>query len=298
MVKSLNHALSCILYGFLWVFAFLPLRLLYIFSDFLFFFVYYIIRYRKKVVIKNLSLSFPEKKNDEIVKITKAFYKYFVDSFFEAIHLLHMSEQDAMTHFKYKNPDLLKEIYDKGDSIVLLLPHYGNWEWLATLEKASPFHFLAIYKPLTDKCIDRLYNRIRERFGGETVPMKKAYRKMVTYQKEKKQNITFFLYDQRPLGNELNYWITFMNQDTPVLLGAERVAIKLGQTVVFMKMRKVKRGFYESEFVIISEEPSSSNKFEITNHFYKILEELLKEDPASWLWSHDRWKYNKVDFVK
>ncbi len=298
MVKLLNHALSCILYGFLWVFAFLPLRLLYIFSDFLFFWVYYVIRYRRDVVIKNLRLSFPEKKNEEIVEIAKDFFKYFIDSFFEAIHILHMSEKDAMTRFKYKNPGLLREIYDKGDSIVLLLSHYGNWEWLASLEKVSPFHFLAIYKPLSDRCINKLYIRIRERFGGETVPMKKAYRKMVAYQEDKKQNITFFLYDQRPLGNELNYWITFMNQDTPVLLGAEKIASKLGQTVVFMKIRKVKRGYYESEFVIISEKPSSSNKFEITNCFYNILEELLKEDPSPWLWSHNRWKYNKVDFVK
>ena len=250
------------------------------------------------MVIKNLRLSFPEKKNDEIVIITKAFFQYFIDSFFEAIHLLHMREPDAMAHFKYKNPGLLKEIYNKGDSIVLLLPHYGNWELLATLEKASPFHFLAIYKPLTNKCVDNLYIRIRERFGGETVPMKKAYRKMVAYQKDKRQSITFFLYDQRPLSNELNYWINFMNQDTPVLLGAEKIARQTGQTVVFMKMRKVKRGYYESEFVKITEKPSSSKEFEITNHFYNILEELIREDPAPWLWSHDRWKYNKGDFAK
>ena len=298
MYRLLTDLLSCALYSFLWAFAFLPLRVLYIFSDFLYFVVYFVIRYRRNVVFKNLLLSFPEKKKEEIISIAKNFYKYFIDSFFEAMRLLHMSEQDVMNRFRYKNSGLLKEIYDKGDSIILLLPHYGNWEWLASLEKISPLHFLAIYKPLANRCIEKLYIRLRERFGGETVPMKKAFRKMVAYQGDKKQNITFFLYDQRPIGNELNYWITFLNQDTPVLLGAEKIARQLKQTVVFMKMRRVKRGYYESEFIKITDKAPSTQELEITNHFYKLLEELIREDPAPWLWSHNRWKYNKNDFVK
>ncbi len=284
---------SCILYGILWLVALLPLRFLYVISDTFTFLNYTLFRYRKSVVIRNLKLSFPEKTQAEITGIAKDFYKHFTDSFFEAIHLLHMSKSNLLNRYRYKNPELLKEIYEQGKSIILLLPHYGNWEWLANLELVSPYHFLAIYKPLSDKCFDKLYIRIREGFGGETVPMKNAYRKMMAYRNEQKQIITFFLYDQRPLGNELNYWITFLNQDTPVLLGAEKIARQTDQTVLFLKMRKVKRGNYENEFILISDRPSKTNKYEITQKYYKTLEDLLKEDPAPWLWSHDRWKYTR-----
>jgi KDO2-lipid IV(A) lauroyltransferase len=245
------------------------------------------------VVIRNLNLSFPDKTQTEKDIIAKGFYKHFVDSFFEAIRLLHMKKKDLLKHFWYKNPALLEEIYKQGKSIILLLPHYGNWEWLANLELVSPYHFLAIYKPLSNKCFDSLYIRIRERFGGETVRMKNAYRKIITYQNDHKQIISFFLYDQRPIRTELNNWITFFNQDTPVLLGAEKIARQTDQTVLFLKMHKIKRGRYENEFILISDQPSKTKEMEITKKYYKTLEELLREDPMPWLWSHDRWKFTR-----
>ncbi len=284
---------SCIFLGILWLFALLPLRLLYVISDIFTFFIYNVFRYRKSIVIRNLNLSFPDKTQAETDKIAKDFYKHFVDSFFEAIHLLHLREKDLLKRFRYKNPALLEKIYKQGKSIILLLPHYGNWEWLANLELISPYHFLAIYKPLSNKCFDNLYIRIRERFGGETVRMKNAYRKIITYQNDHKQIISFFLYDQRPIRTELNNWITFLNQDTPVLLGAEKIARQTNETVLFLKMRKEKRGFYESEFILISDRPSNTEKLKITQDYYQLLEEQLKEDPAPWLWSHDRWKFTR-----
>lgn len=271
----------------------MPLRFLYIISDILTFFVYYISHYRRNVVVRNLKTSFPDKTEDEIKKIAKDFYKHFVDSFFEAIHLLHMKKKVLFSRFQYKNPELITKTFEQSKSIILLIPHYGNWEWLANLELISSYHFLAIYKPLSNKCFDNLYIRIRERFGGETVPMKNAYRKMMSYQNDHKQIITFFLYDQRPIRTELNHWITFLNQDTPVLLGAEKIARQTNQTVLFLKMRKVKRGYYENEFIKISNHPSDTGPLEITKQFYKILEDLLKEDPSPWLWSHERWKFTR-----
>lgn len=280
------------LYGFLWLISWFPLRILYIFSDVLYFFIYFLFPYRKKIVFENLRKAFPEKDSSEINSIAKRFYRHFTDSVMESFYMIHMSLKENTARYKFENLSLLEDIYNQGKSIILLMPHYGNWEWLAGLEPKTPFHFLAVYKPLTNKCFDKLFIRIREKFGGETVPMSKILRKIFVAEKEHDHTISFFLYDQRPLSNELNYWVPFLNQNTPVLLGAEKIANKFSQPVVFLKTKRVKRGYYENEFIEVSSDPASSDEYGITKKYYAFLEDMIKESPEYWLWSHDRWKYS------
>ncbi len=286
--------ISCLLYGFLWLISWFPLRILYLFSDVLYFFIYYLFPYRKKLVFENLRKAFPEKDSTEINSIAKRFYRHFTDSVMESFYMIHMSLKENSARYKFENLSLLEDIYNQGKSVILLMPHYGNWEWLAGLEPKTSFHFLAIYKPLTNKCFDKLFIRIREKFGGETVAMSKILRKIVIAEKEHDLTISFFLYDQRPLSNELNYWVPFLNQNTPVLLGAEKIAKKFNQPVVFLKTKRVKRGYYENEFIEVFSDPASSDEHEITKKYYAFLEDMIKESPEYWLWSHDRWKYTSL----
>lgn len=284
--------ISCLLYGFLWLIAWLPLRVLYLFSDFLFISIYYLFPYRKKLVYENLKHAFPEKDPHEIKSIAKKYYKHFADSVLESFYMIHMSLNENSLRYKYKNLALLEELFNKGKSVVLLMPHYGNWEWLAGLDPKSPLHFLAVYKPLTNSCFDRLFIRIRERFGGETIPMRKILRKIIESEKKNELNITLFLYDQRPVPGEITYWVKFLHQETPVILGAEKIAKRFNQPVVFLKTKRIKRGYYENEFIELYRDPAATDKHEITDKYYSLLEEMINEAPEYWLWSHNRWKFN------
>jgi len=210
----------------------------------------------------------------------------------EGVSLIRMKPEESLLRFKYKNLSVINELYKEGKSIILLFPHYGNWEWLANLELVAPHHFLAIYKPLSSPFFDRLFQKLRQVYGGETVPMKSSLRRILKSMNDNERTITFFLYDQRPRRNELHHWLSFMSQETPVLLGAEKIARKTGQAVVFLKTTKLKRGHYENEFIKISDNPSSLPEFEITSIYYQLVEKMLNEAPEYWLWTHDRWKFS------
>ncbi len=289
----MNSILYYILYSVLWLISLLPRQVLYFFSRLIYFFVYYISAYRKTIVFKNLRNSFPEKTEAEIRKIARGFYGHFSNLMVESIMSLTLSRKEHLRRFSYKNPELLEEIYAAGKSIILVLPHYGNWEWIVNMECISSFHFLAIYKPLHSSAMDRLFIKLRERFGGETVPMKQSLRRIMKAVNDKEQTITFFLYDQRPRKNEMHHWLNFMNQDTPVLLGAEKIARKTGQTVVFFKTTRIKRGYYENEFIKMTDDPAGLPMYELTDSFFRIVEDMLNKTPEYWLWTHDRWKFKR-----
>jgi len=282
-----------VIYGLFRVFTWLPLSFSYLISDLLAFLAYYLVAYRKTVVVKNLKASFPEKSKQEIRILTKKFYRHFTDLFVESIYILHMDPAEASKRFSFKNPELLSELYSKNKSIILLIGHYGNWEWLNVMELLSPYHVLGIYKPLENKYFDKLFIRLREKFGVETVPMTKILRRLLVAEKNREGVLSLFLYDQRPRGDELNHWLSFMNQDTPVMVGAEKIAGRTRQSVVFLNTRKTKRGYYEGTFELIQEtaEPDKDNV--ITHQYYKLLEKMIRQAPEYWLWSHDRWKYSR-----
>ena len=282
-----------LLYGLVWMASRLPLPVLYLKSDILFFLNYYVIRYRKPLVLKNLKNAFPGKSPREIRSIARSFFRYLTDYIVESLYLLGMKEEEARKRLRFKNLFLLEELYRQGRSIILVFPHYANWEWLACLENASPYHVLAVYKPIRNRPVNQLFITLRQKFGLEVVPMKKTLRRMLEASREGQKTITFFLYDQRPLGNELNHWVYFLNQDTPVLLGAEKIARKTNQVVVFLKTSRIKRGYYESEFMQLSDNISSQPKYAITERFWKLLERMIHEEPQYWLWSHNRWKFKR-----
>ncbi|MDP4187153.1 MAG: lysophospholipid acyltransferase family protein [Bacteroidota bacterium] len=286
---------SYILYAFNWLLALLPLRLLYIVSDGLYPLIYYVVRYRKKVVLDNLHHAFPEKEEKEIIRIAKNFYKHLCDVFVENVKILGMSRDEMMRRVTYPNIKLFNDLYEQGKSIVCIMGHYANWEMFIGFPLVDKHKTLAVYKPLNNETYNNLMIKSRSRFGTIPVPMHRTYREVAQALHEKKPFLLALLSDQRPMKNEIQYWTNFLNQEAPIYLGPEKIARKTNQVVCFAKMKKVKRGYYQVELVKLFDDPSSTQPYEITQKHVEVLEQMIREKPEYWLWSHKRWKYKRSD---
>lgn len=285
-------------YSFVWLLHLLPEAILYLLSDLLYLLMYHVAGYRKKVVFDNLGKAFPEKKKSEIKHIARKFYHHLCDLMLESAVSHFYTESKALKRMAYKNPELLNDLYGKGKQVMAVLGHYGNWEYMSTLALAIDSPVVAIYKPLHNKYIDRMMQKNRNTFGVITVPMDKIARRLIEYHKNKTPVLTLNLGDQRPLYHQIQYWTKFLGRDTPMFLGTEKLARKLDASVVFLKIRKLKRGRYEMEAELICESPKGLEPFEITNRHVKILEDLIREEPAYWLWSHKRWKHSYENYKR
>jgi Kdo2-lipid IVA lauroyltransferase/acyltransferase len=285
-------------YAIILVYTLFPIRAQLQLSNVLFFLIYHIAGYRRSTVFSNLARSFPEKSDKEIKKIALAFYHHFSDYILESIAWVRVSKKEAKLRLTYKNPEVLTDLYNRKKSVLLAFGHSGNWECTGNLPLVFPYKALAIYKPLTNKFVNRFFIRLRERFGTETVPMATSLRTIIDYDRKKVPTLTLVLTDQRPLISQIDYWTTFMNQETPVLLGTEKISKKLDFAVVFMHIRKMRRGYYQGEFVLITDNPTETAPFEITERHVRELEKQIREQPYTWLWSHKRWKFKKDQVMR
>lgn len=285
---------SYILYVFIWLISFLPFRVLYIMADMNYVLLYYVFRYRRKVVRVNLCNSFPEKSLKEIVIIERKYYKHMADLTVELYKLWHMSEASIRKRCVFRNTELPQKYFDEGRSVIGVLGHYGNWEWMSSYSLwENDADFLALYKPIRDKMTDRMMKEIRSRFGAVLVAKDDTLRVIARYRSEGRLFLAGFIGDQTPNVHNLNFWTRFLNQDTPVLLGTERIARKYDIPVVSVRMRKVKRGYYEVEFVDVCAHPAGLEPGVLTEMHTRLLESFIQEEPQYWLWSHKRWKHKK-----
>lgn len=282
-----------IAYSIIRIIGILPLRLLYIISDLMYVLVFYIIRYRRDVVFINIRNSFPEKSTREVRNTAKKFYRNLCDLVIETVHQTGMDEQEIKKRVKYNNPELIQEYYDRGKDVAAVLGHYCNWEWMCGFPIITPYKCITIYKPLTNKVFDNFMLEMRSRFGADLVPMQAAIRKIYEYKKQGIPSITAFISDQAPAQGNSMLWVEFLNQDTAVYPGVERIAKKMDMAVVFFKMKKVKRGYYEFDFIPLFDSTSDVNDQEITKAHVSMLEYQIREQPEHWLWSHRRWKLKR-----
>ncbi len=279
----------------IWTLSLLPLKVLYGIARLIYFFVYHIAGYRRKVVYENLRRSFPEKPEKEIEKITKGFYVHLCHSVAEVIHMIRMTSKEIDRRYKVTNPELLVDLYKKNKSIVATGSHYGNWEWAAYLGYLFEYKLLGVYKPLTNKLFDRFFIYLRSRMGGHTVPMNSTLRAIMESQRNKENFIVYLIGDQRPPYREAKEWLTFMNQDTPVITGSEKLARRFNLTTIFVDIKQVKRGYYEVTFQLINENSRETNDLEITKQYFQLVEGQIKRKPELYLWSHKRWKFKKEE---
>ncbi|MCB0467117.1 MAG: lysophospholipid acyltransferase family protein [Aequorivita sp.] len=289
----MQRLLYILAYPILWLLSILPMRILYIKSTALYFLVYYIVGYRKKVVKDNLALVFPEKSIKERDKIARQFFKHLCDIIVETIKALTISEKEIRKHFVVANAEILDEYYRKNRSILLMAGHYGNWEWSGILNKLMDFEAHAVYKPLDSKQFDALVKKTREHFGGTIVSNKKIVGVLFRKWKKGVKTLTYILSDQTPKLGAFKHRDTFMGIDVPMFTGTEELAKKLDFAVLYLKVEKVKRGYYTATFVPLVENPKEYPDFQITRMFFDALEAQIREKPEYYLWSHKRWKLRK-----
>lgn len=284
-----------ILYIFIWLITWLPLRVLYVFSDVFFLLIYYVIPYRKKIVRSNLSNSFPDKSAKELKRIERKFYRYFCDVFIETIYLTHMSKKEMAKRFDSGNPDVILEQHSRGKSVMLMTAHYGNWEWGSSLALvlSNNATLYSIYKELRNKKFGKMMDDLRSKFGGKNIETQDLLRTMVNLKKEGKISTFGMISDQSPFRKYIHYWSTFMNQDTPVLTGTEQLARKFDYPVVYVHFVRVKRGYYKCEYYPISVDSKNTAEYEITEKYLRILEQKINEHPEFWLWTHKRFKHKR-----
>ncbi len=283
-----------ILLSFLHVLAYMPFSVLYVLSDIIYFVLYRVGGYRRKVVRDNLRNSFPEKSREELKDIERRFYHHLSDCIVEDIKLLHVSDQQLHERIEMRNTELIEQLSDDGGSIFLLLGHYANWEWVQkiTWHYSRPTLNYIIYRPIKDPVIDEIFIRIRSRFPTIPLPQKQVVRTLLEDRRAGRQCVIAFISDQRPNSKNLNHWTTFLSQDTAYAVGAEEIGRRIGAHYLYLEVEKTHRGHYVVTVKEISPSTDTTD-YPYTNGFMHMMEATIKNDPAYWLWTHKRWRIKR-----
>ena len=271
----------------------LPLPVLYLFSDFLFVILYYFPGYRKKVVRTNLRKSFPEKTEAELGKIEKGFYSHLADLFIEILKLRNLSNKEQQKRYTMSNTEIFDRFREEKRDVIGVLGHYNNWEWPTLLGQRIKYLSIIIYRPLQNKYFDRFMNDQRTKDGLKLAATSAIIKDIINYRKQNINTFSVFIADQTPPGNEKDHWTAFLNQDTPFYTGAGKIASKYDMAVVFLNITKKKRGYYNLDFEVLFEHTKGIEEKEIIEKYVRRLEEVIREKPEYWLWSHRRWKHKR-----
>lgn len=286
----MKKALYYIFLPLFWAISLFPISVLYLFSELLYLIIYHLLGYRKEVVLENLKNAFPEKSSAENKKIAADYFHYLCDLLVEVLKGATMTREEYEKRWTVDAAEL-NRIYEQGRSCIFILGHYGNWEGAAPVcTFNSHYHVNIIYKPIHNSDFEQLINKIRVRFDNKITPLNKILRQMV---KARKELFAYaFVSDQTPSPDNA-YWMTFLNQDTPVLTGVEKIAQKLDIPVFYISIQRKKRGYYHIQPKLLFEHPKDTGEGEVMHAFMKNLESDIIKDPACWLWSHRRWKHKR-----
>ncbi|MFC2758662.1 lysophospholipid acyltransferase family protein [Hallella multisaccharivorax] len=289
-----------LVYYLLYAISILPFRMLYAISDMIMPLLYYIIRYRRDVVRRNLTSVFPEKSTKEIKSIEKKFYHWFCDYFLEAIKLLSISDEELNRRLRVKNPEVHEQWFVNGRNTAGFLGHYCNWEWLSRVGKdMNPERRLClIYDPLHSRVINYVFLRLRTYAPtGVPTPKKDILRQLVGWRREGRMSLSGYIADQAPKWENIHLWLPFLNHaETPVFTGAERIVRKMNDVIFYVKMTRPRRGYYDVEYIPITDDPASLPEGEVTRRFFRMLEQSVRKAPEYYLWTHNRWKRTKEEF--
>ena len=289
MGKKISFALNFILfYGIIYPLSLLPLSIIYLFTDILYLILRFILPYRKKVIQKNISRSFPLKSKKEQLKLQYDFYKHFTDLLAESIKNITISKKELQKRFKFNNPEVVNDLYLQQKNVILVSGHYNNWEWMITSQAIGLKHYaIGIGMPLKNGFWDKTLNKRRGRFG---MTIGSSSNINALFENHPSPFATLLLSDQSPGDERKSFWLDFLNQPTPVIFGCEYLAHQYRQAVVYFEISKKRRGYYETKFNLICEDPTSLSWGEITKAHTFLLEKSILNAPAYWLWSHNRWK--------
>ncbi|MBQ8712385.1 MAG: lysophospholipid acyltransferase family protein [Prevotella sp.] len=294
-MKNVTYYLLCSVWFLL---SLLPFWVHYLLSDFIYIIIYKVIGYRIKVVRRNLESSFPEKPEAELRQIERRFYHCLCDYFVESVKLMTMSEAQMRRRMVFKGTKEVEACVADGQSCAVYLGHLFNWEWITSLPFWVPKEAQCgqLYHALESPVFDRLFLNLRQRWGAECIALVDILRKTVEYKHRQQPTVIGYIGDQVPHWNNIHHWCQFLNHDTPVMTGAERIAVKNNQALFYIDMKRVKRGYYEAEFKLITRQPKTLREFESVDIYFQMLEQSIRRQPELWLWSHDRWKRTREEF--
>lgn len=290
-MKNLKYIGTYLILPFIYGLSCLPHFILYRISDFMYFFFYHVLKYRLSVIYNNLKNSFPEKSHEELIKIQKEFYKNLMDIMVETVKEFTLTKKQVKKRFRFTNPEIFQQQSNRGKSVMMLMGHFNNWEYAVSTALWVPQDCWAVYGKLNNPVMDKYLVRTREKYGFTLFPMEKTYDVML--QHEQGNKLYMFMADQSPHHGSIKYWLQFLNQETGVHIGAEKLSKMLDLAVIYIDIQKVKRGFYEITAKTLFEEASQTKEHEITDKYFSTLEDAIRKNPAQWLWSHKRWKYKR-----
>lgn len=281
-------------FAFLYLISLLPFWVLHRFSWLVYVLVYKLMGYRKKVVFENLRNAFPQKSEQELQKIAQDFYLHLSDLLIESVKGVSMSLSDFEERYRLENLEELLNRVEKGQNVLLVSPHTGNWEWVFALVEKSPIDVFAVYQPLKNPHFDAYIRETRQRYGAKMISMKETFRRILEMHHSGEQMISWFAADQscRPQKAQ---WVHFLEQDTGFHAGYEKIARETQQAVLFLDIEKVGRSRYQLRFIPICDDPNTLPEGEIVRTFAALTERRIRKTPAAWLWSHRRWKHKRPD---
>lgn len=280
------------------IFSLLPLSVLYLMADAIIYpLMYYVARYRLKVVRKNMRNSFPEKSQSELKQLEKQFYHHFSDVLVEVVYGYRISDEEMRKRVLFENVELVERLGEKTKGVIAYLGHMGNWEWLVDLNKRFVGNMVEynVYRKLKNPNSDKMMLELRSKRGGECVEKNQLLRKLVTLRHADHPYVIGMLADQKPSKRSSYAWTTFLHQETAFLDGSEVLARKFGYSAVYAHIYSPKRGYYRISFKMITDNPSVMEYGEMTQSYAKYLEQNIYTQPEQWLWTHNRWKWGRKE---
>lgn len=282
-----------LVYPILWLISILPFPILYLFSDFVYFLVYHVIGYRKKTVRKNIALALPHLSEQERLIIEKKSFHHLCDMFLEMIKTMSISEKEINKRFSYTNLDVYLDLEKKGKSIALMCAHYASYEWVLSMNNHITFKGYGIYKKIANPYFDKLVKNIRAKFKAYLITTKETKTTIEQNAKNGVLGIFGFASDQTPRRSDTMHWDSFLGIETPIHTGAEMLAKRYDMNVIFLKVKKVKRGYYEASFEVLADDVKSIPDYKLSENFMRKVEQQIYEAPEFYLWTHKRWKHKK-----
>lgn len=289
----MQYFVYLIVYPLIWAISMLPFRLLYLFSDFVYIVIYQIIGYRKKTVRENLSLALPHLSNKERLIIEKKFYHHLCDMFLEMIKTMNISKEEICKRYVFKNFEVYTDLEEKEKSIAIMCAHYASYEWVISMNYYTKFSGFGIYKQIKNPYFDKLIHSIRSKYNAHLITTKDTITTIEKNCKNKTLSVYGFASDQSPKESSAYHWAKFMGIEVPVHTGAEMLSKKYDLNVIFLRTKKVKRGYYEATMEVLSENAKEVANYEITDQFLKLVEQQIYEAPEYYLWTHKRWKHKR-----
>lgn len=291
-----------LVFAFWYTLSLFPLRILYVLSDLVFFPLYHVVRYRRHVVHKNLTESFPEKSPEEIKRIEKQFYHFFCDYVVETLKQFSMSERQMRRRMTFSGTDdIIRDMeQDKKVFTFIYLGHYCNWEWIASMPYWFPKDVECgqIYHPLYNKAFDRLFLRLRSRYDGLCIPMKETLRRIIEMRRRGGKHIIGFISDQAPKWNSIHHFTPFLNHETPVFTGTEKIGRQMDAVIYFADVTRIRRGYYHCHLYRMVDSLDKVEEYAVTDLYMQHLEQMIRRAPQYWLWSHNRWKRTKAEWER